>query len=349
MEDFLAGPKPEAGLISSCFTQILDPSASPDLIAHFLTKLHETKLDRHPDVIAAAVLVLRDAALKWHIDSTHTRKDAHPVCVDIVGTGGDGHNTYNVSTTAAVVAAGVPGIRVIKHGNKASTSTSGSADVLKSYGCELLLQPQHIPSLTSPFTFLLASIWHPALARVAPVRKTLTHPTIFNILGPLLNPAPIDARIIGVHSPELGRVFAESFAKLNPHGRCMIVCGRERLDELSPAGETDCWIYTPESGIVQDIQTPEQFGLSRHPLSSVAGGSPADNATTLAEILDGKREAGDAILDYVLLNCAALLVIAGVTKDKRAAVGLARESIASGRAKQALDTFRDESTAAASL
>lgn len=354
LEEFLYSPDHNQSLVSDCFLQILMPSTSQSLIERFLVYMHESRLDREPAIITRAVDVLKGAALKWPLDQPasaiktqgevlNTLTDSQTIRVDIVGTGGDGHNTFNVSTAAAIVAAGVPHIRVIKHGNKASTSASGSADILRSYGCNLLLNPADIPALSSSFLFLLAPIWNPALANVAAIRKSLKHPTIFNILGPLLNPAPIQARIIGVHSPELGPVFIESFAKLNPQGRCMIVCGEERLDEISPAGPTNVWLYDKETGIQQTSITPEDFGVTPHPLDSVKSGSPEENATLLNELLKGKTELGDPVLDYILINCAALLKISGVAKDYKHGVTLALESIKSGAAERALVTFKEES------
>ena len=356
IETFLRDPEGSEASIARCFLQLLDPTTSQLEIAKFLVYLHESGRDRDPAVIAQAVTVLKEVALEWPLSETgdlstqgevlEQLTDRKTVCVDIVGTGGDGHNTYNVSTTAAIVAAGVPGVRVIKHGNKASTSSSGSADILRSYGCNLLLSPNDIPALKSSFLFLLAPIWNPALANVAAIRKSLPHPTIFNILGPLLNPAPIDARIIGVHSPELGQVFIDAFAQLNPRGRCMIVCGDERLDEISPAGTTNIWTYDDITGIQRGQIDPSMFGMARHSLDSVRGGTPEENASVLNDILGNKREIGDAVLDYVLINCAALLYVSGIAKGYSEGIQLSLESIRSGRAKDALDRFRDEGTAA---
>lgn len=353
IEEFLNDPTSRLSLVSQCFTQLLDPNTSQESISRFLIYLHESRLDREPELITQAVTILKAAALRWPLpdsstmniqgDALQTLTDSQTICVDIVGTGGDGHNTFNVSTTAAIVAAGVPCIKVIKHGNKASTSASGSADILKSYGCNLLLNPADIPALSSAFMFLLAPIWNPALANVAAIRKQLKHPTIFNILGPLLNPAPIEARIIGVHSPELGPVFIESFAKLNPRGRCMIVCGEEKLDEISPAGSTNIWTYDAESGIHRSSIDPRDFGLETHSLQSVKSGTPEENAKVLADLLDGHLHIGDPVLDYVLINCAALLKVSGVAKDYKEGVQMALESIKSGAARRALVTFREES------
>lgn len=354
LNQYLKNPEDNRELITDCFTQILDPNTEQDEMRQFLVYLHESRIDRDPDTITKAVHVLRQAALRWPLvksavlntqgEALGTLTDSQTVCVDVVGTGGDGHNTFNVSTAAGIVAAGVPRIRVIKHGNKASTSSSGSADILRSYGCNLLLNPSDIPALSSPFLFLLAPIWNPALVNVAAIRKSVKHPTIFNILGPLLNPAPIEARIIGVHSPELGPVFIESFAQLNPQGRCMIVCGHERLDEISPAGATRIWTYDVEHGIRESNIEPRDFGMpSTHSLESVKSGTPEENALVLADLLAGKLQVGHPIMDYVLINCAALLTVSGVVDNYKQGVQQALESIRSGAAQRALDTFRDES------
>ncbi|BFZ53419.1 anthranilate phosphoribosyltransferase [Savitreella phatthalungensis] len=375
MDEFLREPRASVSLITRCFEEIVSGDQLPDYettVRAFLTRLHETSLDRDPEVLSAAASVLRCAANRWPISTNPKPTDPGTTVVDIVGTGGDGHNTYNVSTTAAIVCAGHPAIKVIKHGNKASTSASGSADILRSYGCELMLTPSALvadvggsgESLVDrcPFVFLLAPMWHPAMLRVAPIRKSLTHPTIFNLLGPLLNPAPIHARIIGVHSANLGHTFCNAFALLQPEGRCMIVCGRtgdaaggdgvgRGLDEISPAGVTDTWTYTPEDGVVKgDLHPERDFGISLHRLEDVRSGTPEENARTLGEILGGGgggRIRGDPVYDYVLLNAAALVVLARAETDYKAAVAAAETAITSGRAKAALDLFRDTSRALA--
>lgn len=399
MEDFLRDPRPHIGIVTRSFEEIITGEAPADRIAAFLTALHTTGLDRHPQVLSAAATVLRGAANSWPVPLSTTRAQAEgsiaKVRVDIVGTGGDGHNTYNVSTTAAIVCAGHGRIQVVKHGNRASTSASGSADILKSYGCNLNLLPAQLvaplparavqraggninggvaadqsdgdgPGATllssCAFVFLLAPMWHPAMGVVAPVRKALPHPTIFNLLGPLLNPAPIDARIIGVHSRGLGATFIEAFALLQPEGRCMVVCGRttadtsvdgvqsgdgKGLDEISPQFATDTWSYAPAAGISHALIRPADFGIATHALDDVRSGTPAENAATLAQILSGTRARGDAVCDYVLINAAALFVVAGVATDYRQGVALAEEAIATGRAREALDTFRDASSALA--
>jgi len=323
---------------------IFTPDAAlPSQIGSFLTALHVNRVERKPDSLAAAAAVLRGRALKAVVEDAD--KD---FVVDIVGTGGDGHNTFNVSTTAAVVAAGA-GARVVKHGSRASTSSSGSADLLQSLGCVFAAPSPGTPMPIAriPFTFILAPHYHPALAFIAPYRKALPFRTMFNVLGPLINPAHPKGMVVGVAEPELGPTFAQSLRDGGVE-RALVVCGAERLDEISCAGDTHAW-ELKDGQITELTIHPEQFGLKVHPLTDVAGGSPAENAEIFKQLLTS----GDAIpdhltpiLDFVLINAAALLVVAGIAKDFKGGVQLGRASIASGKAWQAIELFREEGTKA---
>ncbi|KAH7337279.1 anthranilate phosphoribosyltransferase, TrpD [Rhizoctonia solani] len=275
----------------------------------FLAALKSSRIEHLPETLAAAAQVMREYAVPVPL------ADQDVCAVDIVGTGGDGHNTFNVSTTAAIVAAGA-GARVVKHGNKASTSSSGSADILLALG-----------SLTS----------------LAPIRKALPFRTIFNVLGPLVNPAAPKRMILGVYTRELGPVFAETLRGMGVE-RALVVCGMESLDEISIAGGT--WAWSLENGeITTTTLHPSHFELKSHPLSTVAGASPETNAQMLIDILDpntpGRNIRSRAILDFVLMNASALLVIAGLAPDYPTGVKLARESIKSGRAWEAFKEFRE--------
>ncbi|KAG9093021.1 anthranilate phosphoribosyltransferase [Ceratobasidium sp. UAMH 11750] len=330
----------------------------------FLAALKSSRIEHLPETLAAAAEVMREYAV--HVPLA----DPDIPAVDIVGTGGDGHNTFNVSTTAAIVAAGA-GARVVKHGNKASTSSSGSADILLALGCPLTPPPPTSPPLpNAPFTFLLAAHHHPALTALAPVRKALPFRTVFNVLGPLVNPAQPSRMILGVYARELGPVFAEALRGMGVR-RALVVCGMESLDEISIAGGT--WAWSLEDG---DITTttlhPSHFELKTHPLSTVAGASPEENAQILIDMLDPSSPSfvpptssapppitttsnsssnpvstpnRQAILDFVLLNASALLVVAGLAQDYPSGVRMARESIASGRAWAALNEFRERDRA----
>jgi anthranilate phosphoribosyltransferase len=207
------------------------------------------------------------------------------------------------------------------------------------------LTPKYLSSVYSQtkFVFLLAPTYHPGMAHVAPVRKELGIRTIFNILGPLCNPADINARIIGVSSYELGAVFAETL-RLMGVTRAMVVCGFEGLDEISPEGKTHVWRLDERSQLEYFTVEPADFGLSSHPIGDVKSGIPSENAALLLRLLDGELQEGDPILDFVLLNAAALLVCTEKARDWKDGVRLARESIMSGSARRELDGFVKGST-----
>ncbi|KAI0783470.1 glycosyl transferase [Abortiporus biennis] len=309
----------------------------PGQIGAFLTALHVNRVERRPESLAAAADVLRHRALKAAVADADS-----DFVVDIVGTGGDGHNTFNVSTTAGIVAAGA-GARVIKHGSRASTSSSGSADLLQSLGC-LFTAPTPgtpMPIAKVPFTFILAPHYHPAMAFIAPYRKSLPFRTMFNVLGPLINPARPKGMVVGVAEPELGYTFAQSLRDGGVE-RALVVCGAEKLDEISCAGKTFAW-ELKDGQITEQELTPELFGLKVHPLSDVAGGSPSENAETFKLLLTSGKDIPERltpILDFVLMNAAALLLVAGVATDLKDGVRLGLESITSGKAWDALQQFK---------
>ncbi|KAL7422838.1 anthranilate phosphoribosyltransferase [Cryptotrichosporon argae] len=351
-----------------CFRHIVVQAATDAQAGAFLTALTLSGLDSSPDIVAACAQVLREHAVavdlstagpqidKHHWDYEHSDRegDGYTGTVDIVGTGGDGWDTFNVSTTAAAVVAGT-GVRVTKHGSRAATSSSGSGDLLLSLGCRLSFPVSATASFlpSTPFLFLFAPHYHPALAHIAPVRRSLNFRTIFNILGPLINPANPQRMVLGVAKKELGDTFAECLRLLKIE-RALVVCGKEGLDEISCAGET--WTWWLENGEITtgSIHPTKDFGLPTHPLSAVRGATPDLNALTFNAILSGSAApahlsapAGSdspslqAITDYVLLNAAALLHVSGRAKDWKDGVRLARESIESGGARAAFEGFRD--------
>jgi len=324
-------------MLKLALNHLFTPDAiHPAQIGSFLTALHVERIERRPESLAAAAAVLRERALKAVVE------DDHDFVVDIVGTGGDGHNTFNVSTAAAIVAAGA-GARVIKHGSRASTSTSGSADLLQSLGC-IFTPPTsttEVPIARLPFTFILAPHYHPALALLAPYRKALPFRTMFNVLGPLINPARPRGMVLGLAERELGSTFAQSLRDGGVQ-RALVVCGAEGLDEISCAGNTHAW-ELKDGVITQMTLHPSQFGLPTRPLAQVAGGTPDENAATLRTLLTS----GDAIpaeltpvLDFVLLNASALLVVAKIADDFKSGTQLAMKSIVDGSAWNALQLFQ---------
>ncbi|KAM0755863.1 anthranilate phosphoribosyltransferase [Meredithblackwellia eburnea MCA 4105] len=322
--------------VRSAFYHLAAPDgAQPSQIGAFLAALHLTGKDSQPSVVAACADVMQRHALSVDVGNF----GQGPIC-DIVGTGGDGHNTFNVSTTAGIVAAGA-GCRVYKHGNRAATSSSGSADILMSLGCPVMtLPPSSISQVAkkSPFLFLFAPNYHPAMVRVAPVRKAIAFPSVFNALGPLINPARPTAMIVGVHSPRLGPIFVEAL-RITGVKRAWVVCGKEGLDEISPAGPTNVWDL--ENGVITEKEiSPATFGLEPNSIESVKGGSPSENAATLQALLGGRLPLDHPIENFVVANCGALLFLSGLAKDPVDGVRLARESIKTGKAAGALDAFR---------
>ncbi|KAK6200926.1 glycosyl transferase family, a/b domain-containing protein [Scheffersomyces amazonensis] len=322
--------------------------ASDVQVASFLTALRLRGLDEDPDFIAAAVTTV----LEFSDVITPESVDSHGY-IDIVGTGGDGQDTFNVSTSSAIVAAGI-GLPVCKHGGKASTSTSGSGDLLKCLGVDLM----YVNSKTTPeivkksnFCFLFAPAFHAGMGKIASVRSQLGIPSIFNILGPLINPIPIRSRILGVNSEKLGESYAQAAATLakqsNVHKRTMVVFGTCVLDEISPIGTTKYWMVEEDGSIHRGELSPSYFGLPQHSLSEVKSGTPLENAEILLHILQQDtpefkiRDSNNhPIVDYILMNTAALAVVAGAADTWIQGVELAKSSIVSGSAYLALESFK---------
>lgn len=201
-----------------------------------------------------------------------------------------------------------------------------------------------------PFTFILAPHYHPSLAQIAPYRKALPFRTLFNVLGPLINPARPHGLVLGVAERALGSTFARSLRDSGAR-RALVVCGAEGLDEVSCAGETHAWALSEEGSIQELTLHPERdFGLACHPLTEVGSGTPAQNAETFTNLLTGGADVPTnltPVLDFVLLNASVLLVVAGLAGDYKEGVALARESIVSGKAWEALQTFKREGEHAA--
>ncbi|CAD1812957.1 anthranilate phosphoribosyltransferase [Candida parapsilosis] len=328
---------------------IFSDRASEIQVAAFLTSLRQRELDHESVYIAAAVNTVLEFA---ETIEDHLVDEAG--YIDIVGTGGDGQNTFNVSTSSAIVAAGM-GLPVCKHGGKASTSTSGSGDLLKSLGVDLAkINVVTLPEIVkkSKFCFLFAPSFHPGMGLVANVRAQLGVPTIFNILGPLINPIPIQSRILGVYSEKLGENYAQAASilakKSHIHKRTMVVFGECVLDEIAPIGYTKIWLVERDGEIKRDRISPKDFGLCEHPLEAVRSGTPDENAEILNHILKQDKEeykVGDensnAYVDYILLNTAALAYVSGICDNWVDGVKLAKESIISGEALKALKDLKN--------
>lgn len=253
--------------------------------------------------------------------------------VDVVGTGGDGARTFNISTTAAIVAAAA-GAGVAKHGNRAVSSVSGSADVLQALGFELEQPPERIAESidTLGFGFMFAPAHHPAMRHAAPVRRELGTRTIFNVLGPLTNPAGARAGVFGVYSPDVARTVAEALAVLDSR-HAFVVHGAGGVDELSPAGPN--LVFEVVGGTARErVIDPLELGLERCDPGALAGGTPEENAQVAREILAGvpgpKRDA-------VVLNAAGAIAAAGHAGDLREGLAIAAETVDSGAAAARLE------------
>jgi anthranilate phosphoribosyltransferase len=256
--------------------------------------------------------------------------------VDTCGTGGDETGTFNISTAAAIVAAAA-GARVAKHGNRSVSSRSGSADVLEALGVRIDL-PLTIAGRSVReigIGFLFAPAAHAAARHAAPARQQIGKRTIFNLLGPLTNPATAEAQVLGVFSPDVIDTVAKTLAELGTH-RAFVVHGAGGLDEISLSGETQ--IAEVRDGSVRRVTiTPEDFGIPRAPLEAIRGGSPQENSKLIQSLLAG--ELGPR-LDIVVANAAAALVVAGVEENFRSAAKQARRAVTSGNAREKLNQLK---------
>jgi anthranilate phosphoribosyltransferase len=253
--------------------------------------------------------------------------------IDVVGTGGDGAGTFNVSTTAAIVAAAA-GAAVAKHGNRSVSSVSGSADVLEALGYRLEQPPERIAESIDRlgFGFMFAPAHHPAMRHAAPVRRELGTRTVFNLLGPLTNPAGACDGVFGVYAPELVRTFADALVALGSR-RAFVVHGTHGMDELSPAGPS--LVCEVADGVVgESTLDPRDLGVELCPPEGLLGGEPDENARATREILSG---APGPKRDAALLNAAAAVVAARLASDLREGMAAAREAIDSGRAGERLE------------
>ena len=271
----------------------------------------------------------------------HCIKLLHDMDVlEIVGTGGDGSNSFNISTTASMVisAGGVP---VAKHGNRAASSKSGAADVLEALGVKITLTPERSAEILKKIgiCFLFAQNYHIAMKYVAPIRKELGIRTVFNILGPLSNPAGANMELMGVYDEALVVPLAQVMANLGVT-RGMVVFGQDKLDEISMSAPTTvCEIK--EGTFTSYELTPEQFGYARCQKEELVGGTPAENSEITRKILSGEEKG--AKRKAVCLNAGAALYIAGKSESMKAGVKMAEELIGSGAALTKLNQFIEES------
>ncbi|KAL6869671.1 anthranilate phosphoribosyltransferase [Amphichorda felina] len=324
-----------------------------DAISHFFTNqvteaqtasllmaLHFTKLDFSAEVLARCAAAMQKACAQIPVEDIRKviakrgRKEGQyrgGLC-DIVGTGGDSHNTFNISTTSSIIASSL--LLVSKHGNRASTSKSGSADLVNHMQPRApvitAVSPSTLAEVYSAtnYSFLFAPVFHTGMRYVAPVRRQLPWRTIFNNLGPLSNPVEevLEARVIGVARRDLGPAFAEAL-RIAGCRKALIICGEEELDEVSCAGRTLCWMLKErapggEVEVEHFLVQPSDFGVSSHPLDQVSGGKePAENADLLCRILHNELADDDPLLEFILINVAALFVASGICEADTSNMG----------------------------
>ena len=303
--------------------EIMRGEATPAQIGGFLVALR-AKGETADEITGCA------EAMREHVVPVRAERDD---LVDTAGTGGDGSRTLNISTAAAIVAAAADAA-VAKHGNRAVSSASGSADVLEALGFSLEQPPERIARSIDElgFGFMFAPAHHPAMRHAAPVRHELATRTVFNVLGPLTNPAGARSQVLGVYAPELVRTVAEVLAQLGTR-RAFVVHGAQGIDELSPAGPN--LVCEVVDGDVRERELdPLDLGVPRCDPAELRGGSAEENAQTILSILGG---ANGAAKDAILLNAAGALAAGGQAEDLREGLDRARTAIDSGAAAARLE------------
>ena len=310
--------------ITAAFDLMLKGDVDPVQAGAFLAALKVR--GEKPSEIAAAARAMRAAAISF---------DGPEGAVDTCGTGGDGANTYNISTATAIVLAACD-VPVAKHGNKAVSSASGSSDVLTALGVNVTAGPEKAEACLNAIglAFLFAPHHHPAVKHVAPVRAALGVRTLFNLLGPLTNPAGAKRQLMGVYDKSLMVPIAETLLALGAV-RAWVVHGDDGLDELTVTGPSHVAILR-DGSVVSRTLTPAEAGLSRHDAADLVGGDAQTNAEALRAVLDGDK---GAYRDAVLLNAAAGLIVAGVEDDLAPAAVRAIKAIDGGAAKAKLDAL----------
>ena len=319
-------------------SEVLGGGASDAQIAALLVALHmkgETvdEIVGFAEAIRAAATPL-EIERNFLLDASGTERDA---LVDTCGTGGDASGTFNISTATALCVAGA-GVRVAKHGNRSATSRCGSADVVEALGVKIALPADRVVACLEQvgIAFLFAPALHSAMKYVHPARRELRLPTVFNLLGPLTNPAHASAQVVGVYSADLVEKLAEALAMLGLR-RALVVHGNDGLDEITITGPTR--VAEIRDGRVRAYEVaPEDFGLQRASLADISGGDVQENAAIIHAILDGEQSARR---DVVLLNAAAALVAAGRVDTILDAIPRAAFSLDSGAARSKLDALVD--------
>ncbi|WP_022687328.1 anthranilate phosphoribosyltransferase [Sphingomonas phyllosphaerae] len=308
---------------AQAFADILDARTGEEAVADFLIRLAErgeTSIE-----IAEAARALRARLLPI---------EAPAGAIDVCGTGGDGQHTLNVSTAVSLVVAAC-GVPVAKHGNRAASSKAGAADTLEMLGLDMERAGAQAEETLAGLgiCFLFAANHHPAMKRITPIRRRIGRRTIFNLMGPLANPAHVTRQLIGIARPDYAPLYADALAQLGSDAAA-VVAGEEGLDEISGAGATR--VVTVGDVTLPARIVPEDAGVARHPTIAIRGGDPAYNAAALRRLLAGEH---GPYRDAVLLNAAAALVLAGRERDLRAAARIAARAIDDKSATTLLDRW----------
>lgn len=309
--------------------EIMEGEATPGQLGAFLTGL--SIKGETVEEIAGMATVMREKALRVNVDGR---------VVDTVGTGGDGHNTFNISTAAAFVAAGA-GLKVAKHGNRAASSSCGSADVLEALGVKFDLHPEGVAQCVDQvgFGFMFAPAFHAATRHAVPVRREIGIRTVFNVLGPLTNPAGAQYLLVGVAYPELGERMAQVFQTLGAH-HAIIVHGEGGLDEITLSGDTAVWELADGKVRTWTLALADT-GLPKRSIQEIRGGTKEENAATMRRLFQGEP---GPVRDFVLINSAATLLAGEAVSSLKEGIALAEQVIDSGAAMTKLEALAELST-----
>ena len=317
---------------STTMREIMEGEVTPAQLGAFLTALRVK--GETPEEIAGMATIMREKSLKVHVDGT---------LVDTCGTGGDGKGSFNISTAASFVAA-ASGLKVAKHGNRAASGSCGSADVLEELGVKIDLGPEGVKRCIEGvgMGFMFAPTFHPAMRHAAPVRREIGIRTVFNLMGPLTNPAGAQCQLAGVPDVSLGDKLADVL-KLLGSQHSLVVHGEDGLDELTLGARTRVWEV--HNDVVHSYTiSPDELDLPWVPLEDIKGGDRAENALILRRLFQGER---GPIRDVVLLNSAAILMVGGKAQDLKAGIGLASETIDSGEALRRMEALVELSSSLA--
>jgi anthranilate phosphoribosyltransferase len=317
---------------STTMREIMEGEVTPAQLGAFLTALRVK--GETPEEIAGMATIMREKSLKVHVDGT---------LVDTCGTGGDGKGSFNISTAASFVAA-ASGLKVAKHGNRAASGSCGSADILEALGVKIDLGPEGVKRCIEEvgMGFMFAPTFHPAMRHAAPVRREIGIRTVFNLMGPLTNPAGAQCQLAGVPDVSLGDKLADVL-KLLGSQHSLVVHGEDGLDELTLGARTRVWEV--HNDVVHSYTiSPDELDLPWVPLEDIKGGDRAENALILRRLFQGER---GPIRDVVLLNSAATLMVGGKAQDLKDGIGLASEAIDSGEALRRMEALVELSSSLA--